>query len=159
MSTLTTNYDLIKPASTDFVKISDINSNMDTIDTQLKSNADGLAGKAAASHTHTKSQITDFPTIPSKLSELTNDENFKSVISTTVSIAVSAWSNNVASVTVSGVTADNIVFVAPVSTDSTNYANFLAARIYCSAQGADTLNFTCGTTPTAAISVNVIIIG
>ena len=37
----------------------------------------GLAGKAAASHTHTKSQITDFPTIPTKTSQLTNDSGFK----------------------------------------------------------------------------------
>ena len=43
MSTLTTNYDLIKPASTDFVKISDINSNMDIIDTQMKANQDAAA--------------------------------------------------------------------------------------------------------------------
>ena len=32
-----------------------------------------LDGKANSSHTHTKSQITDFPTIPSKTSDLTND--------------------------------------------------------------------------------------
>lgn len=31
------------------------------------------AGKAASSHTHTKSQITDFPTVPTKLSDLTDD--------------------------------------------------------------------------------------
>ena len=35
-----------------------------------------LTGKADTSHTHTKSQITDFPTIPSKTSELTNDSGF-----------------------------------------------------------------------------------
>ena len=35
-----------------------------------------LNGKADTSHTHTKSQITDFPTIPSKTSELTNDSGF-----------------------------------------------------------------------------------
>lgn len=33
---------------------------------------------ALTSHTHTKSQITDFPTIPSKTSDLTNDSNFVS---------------------------------------------------------------------------------
>lgn len=31
---------------------------------------------ASSSHTHTKSQITDFPTIPSKTSQLTNDSGF-----------------------------------------------------------------------------------
>lgn len=35
-----------------------------------------LDGKASSTHTHTKSQITDFPTIPSKTSELTNDSGF-----------------------------------------------------------------------------------
>ena len=30
-------------------------------------------------HTHTKSQITDFPTIPTKVSQLTNDSGFISV--------------------------------------------------------------------------------
>lgn len=32
--------------------------------------------RAAATHNHTKSQITDFPTIPSKTSQLTNDSGF-----------------------------------------------------------------------------------
>lgn len=42
-----------------------------------KSEADSLLnGKASSSHTHTKSQITDFPTIPSKTSQLTNDSGF-----------------------------------------------------------------------------------
>ena len=35
---------------------------------------------AAASHTHTKSQITDLPTIPSKTSQLTNDAGFISSV-------------------------------------------------------------------------------
>lgn len=37
---------------------------------------DSLDGKANSTHTHTKSQITDFPTIPSKTSQLTNDSGF-----------------------------------------------------------------------------------
>jgi hypothetical protein len=42
-----------------------------------KSETDSLLnGKANSSHTHTKSQITDFPTIPSKTSQLTNDSGF-----------------------------------------------------------------------------------
>ena len=35
-----------------------------------------LGGKANSSHNHTKSQITDFPTIPSSTSQLTNDSGF-----------------------------------------------------------------------------------
>lgn len=35
-----------------------------------------LSGKADSSHDHTVSDITDFPSIPSKTSDLTNDSNF-----------------------------------------------------------------------------------
>lgn len=45
--------------------------NADTVDSKHASDF------AAASHTHTKSQITDFPTIPTKTSQLTNDSGFK----------------------------------------------------------------------------------
>lgn len=41
-----------------------------------------LNGKASSTHTHTKSEITDFPTIPSKTSDLTNDSNFISTSNT-----------------------------------------------------------------------------
>ena len=40
MATLTTNYQLKKPAASDSVSIADINNNMDIIDTQIKANAD-----------------------------------------------------------------------------------------------------------------------
>ena len=45
----TTNYQLKKPATTDYVTIGDINDNMDKIDTQMKVNADTIAGKAGTS--------------------------------------------------------------------------------------------------------------
>ena len=45
----TTNYNLKKPATTDYVTIGDINDNMDKIDTQMKANADAIAGKAGTS--------------------------------------------------------------------------------------------------------------
>lgn len=35
---------------------------------------------AASSHTHTKNQITDFPTVPTKVSQLTNDKGFLSAV-------------------------------------------------------------------------------
>ena len=40
MATLTTNYQLKKPATSDSVSIADINNNMDIVDTQIKANAD-----------------------------------------------------------------------------------------------------------------------
>ena len=46
-------------------------------DTYTKNETDTLLnGKASSSHTHTTSNITDFPTIPSKTSDLTNDSGF-----------------------------------------------------------------------------------
>lgn len=54
MATTTTNLKLTKPSDSDAPDISVINDNMDKIDT-------AVAGKANSSHTHTKSQIIDFP--------------------------------------------------------------------------------------------------
>ena len=42
MATNTTNYNLIKPGLSDNVDIGDINDNMDTIDTTLKTIADSV---------------------------------------------------------------------------------------------------------------------
>ena len=57
----TSNYNLKKPDGTDVVNIEDFNGNADIIDTQLKTLKTAVDGKANTSHTHTKSQITDFP--------------------------------------------------------------------------------------------------
>lgn len=59
-------------------------------------------------------------------------------------------------VTVSGVTASNTVIVgpAPASQDV-----WVAAGVKCTAQGANSLTFTAQSAPTAAITVNVIIMG
>lgn len=43
---------------------------------------------AASSHTHTKSQITDFPTIPTKTSQLTNDAGFLTSVPAATSSAL-----------------------------------------------------------------------
>lgn len=71
-------------------------------------------------------------------------------------LAVADWSSNTQTVTVSGVTATNTVFVSPAPASASDYA---AAGIICTAQGTDSLTFTCTTTPTNAITVNVVIIG
>ena len=55
MATLTTNYHLTKPDITDAVSIADINGNMDTIDAQLKSNANDISEHDS----NTKIHITD----------------------------------------------------------------------------------------------------
>lgn len=77
------------------------------------------------------------------------------VITTTATLTVAGWSSNTQTVNVTGVTASNAVLVtyAPASKDA-----YTAADIYCTAQGAGTLTFACTTTPTSAITVNVMIV-
>lgn len=52
--TQTDNLHLKKPAADDFYNVDDFNENFDAIDA-------AIAEKASAAHTHTKSDITDFP--------------------------------------------------------------------------------------------------
>lgn len=74
-------------------------------------------------------------------------------VNTTATLAVADWSSSTQTVTVSGVTADSVVFVSPAPASASDYAS---AGILCTAQAANSLTFTCTTTPTNAITVNVI---
>lgn len=87
-------------------------------------------------------QILNKPTIPS-------------VSSITISLTVANWSSSTQTVTASGVTADNTVIVSPTPSSMSDYAS---AGIACTAQASDSLTFTCATTPTSAISVNVVVV-
>lgn len=74
----------------------------------------------------------------------------------TAVLAVVGWAANSQTPTVTGVTATNTVWVSPAPASQDAY---VAAGIKCTAQGTGTLTFTCVTTPTAAITVNVILAG
>lgn len=74
-------------------------------------------------------------------------------VNTTATLAVADWSSSTQTVTVSGVKADSVVFVSPAPASASDYAS---AGILCTAQAADSLTFTCTTTPTSAITVNVV---
>lgn len=76
----------------------------------------------------------------------------------TASLAVASWNttNKTISVSVSGVTASNLVEVSPAPA---SWSVASAAGVYCSAQGSNSLTFTCSSIPTAAITVNVVIWG
>lgn len=76
-------------------------------------------------------------------------------ITTTVTLESANWSNSEQTVTVNGVTADNTVLVSP---DPSDYSDYTDAEIYCSGQGTNSLTFTCGTTPSNDIDVNVVIL-
>ena len=72
----------------------------------------------------------------------------------TITIAVADWSNNTCTKTATGVTASNTIFVSPAPDSLSTYGE---AGVYCSAQAANSLTFTCTATPTTSVSVNVVI--
>lgn len=76
----------------------------------------------------------------------------------TASLAVASWNTSTKqiTVTVSGVTASNLVEVSPAPA---SWSVASAAGVYCSAQAANSLTFKCSSIPTAAITVNVVIWG
>lgn len=73
-----------------------------------------------------------------------------------VSLTATGWSNKSQTVSVSGVTASNTVVLSPAPASQSAYSK---AKIVCTAQGSGTLTFTCETVPTAAVNVNVVILG
>jgi len=77
----------------------------------------------------------------------------KSEISVTLTTA--GWSSNTQSVTATGVTASNTVIVSPNPSSMSAYTN---AKVFCSAQGSNSLTFSCTDTPTGDIVVNVVIL-
>lgn len=77
--------------------------------------------------------------------------NFKSV---SVSLPVASWSSNSQTVTVSGVTTTNTVVVSPAPA---SFADYSTSVVHCSAQGTNSLTFTCSETPASALTVNVLI--
>lgn len=76
-------------------------------------------------------------------------------VNTTITLTAAGWSSNTQTVTVTGMTATGVVMVSPDPTDQSAYTS---AGIICSAQAAGTLTFTCSTTPSADLSVNVVML-
>jgi len=75
------------------------------------------------------------------------------LFNTTVTIAISDWSSNSCTKTVQGMTADKIVWIAPVAESNANYAS---AGVYCSNQGTNSLTFACKTVPVSSLTVNIV---
>lgn len=83
-----------------------------------------------------------------------NSAGTMGVINTaTLTLAAADWSTNTQTVTASNVTATNTVFASPAPASQSDYTT---AGIICTAQAAGTLTFTCTTTPSADITVNVV---
>lgn len=77
------------------------------------------------------------------------------MVSTTATLATASWSSNAQTVSVSGVTASNTVIVGP---SPASYSTYGESNVRCTAQASGTLTFTCDSTPTSALTVNVIIL-
>ena len=75
--------------------------------------------------------------------------------SATGTLAAASWSSSSQTINVTGVTASNNVIVAAAPASQADYT---AAGVICTAQGAGTLTFTCTSTPSTDLTVNVLII-
>ena len=85
-------------------------------------------------------------------SQITSDATYTS---TTVTLS-GTWTNNQKTVSIPtavGITANSLVIVSPAPSSFTEYGD---SGIYCSAQAADSLTFTCSSPPSGNIIVNVV---
>lgn len=157
------------------VALADIKGEQGIQGVQGTTGATGVAGKTAyqsavdGGYTGTESQFnTDLSVVSNKVDKVTGssliaDSEISRLAAgklvktiTTATLTVAGWSTNNQTVSVSGVTASNLVVVAPVNT-RVNTDNYSLSRIICTAQGSGTLTFNCDLTPTAEITVNVLI--
>lgn len=77
-------------------------------------------------------------------------------VAVTAILPISGWTNNTQTVAVPGVKANSNVIVSAAPESFTAYGE---AGIYCSAQDAGQLTFVCTDTPSANITVNIVIVG
>ncbi len=73
----------------------------------------------------------------------------------TVLLPAAGWADNAQTVTANGVTADNTVVISPAPANYTAYAE---GAVRCTAQGINSLTFTCDGVPSDDITVNVTVI-
>lgn len=73
----------------------------------------------------------------------------------TVTLSASGWSNNVQTVSVSGVTTNMSVTVSPDPSSDENYTAYLECGVRCTAVGNGTMTFKCTDVPTVNLAVNV----
>jgi hypothetical protein len=131
LSTTTTNYNLVKPETTENFDVSIFcNGNMDIIDTQLKTNATAAAGTSVSATLATASWVGS-----------------------------SAPYTQTLTVTGLGATQNGTISIAQSAT-ATQRTAALTAKLSVTGQAAASLTITAdGTKPTVAIPVTVILLG
>ena len=113
--------------------------------TEVGADPSGAASEAVTTHNASSS---------AHASLFANKQN--KIVTVSVNLPAAGWSGKTQTVSVSGVTANTAV---QVTYDPTCRAAWIDADVYCSAQGAETLTFTCESVPTAALTANVFIVG
>lgn len=73
-----------------------------------------------------------------------------------LTLTTAGWSSKQQSVTAMGVSTSNIVIVSPAPA---SYNDYCASGVYCYSQATNSLTFKCSEVPSAALTVNVLIIG
>ena len=74
-----------------------------------------------------------------------------------MTLASSAWSDNAQTVTVTGVLADETKQLIQPMPAAASQSAYIEAGIICTAQGANSLTFTCSAVPAADISLYVVV--
>lgn len=77
------------------------------------------------------------------------------LIFVSVTLPASGWADNMQTVSVSAVTADASVTVAPDPSSDDNYTTYTECGVRCTAVGAGTMTFKCTDVPAADLAVNV----
>ena len=130
----------------------DIQTNKIVIESAKEWHWNGVSSSAAAYGDASTTYIEIY-----RVDGITTPANSKGVIALkTVTLPKTGWSSLTQTVAVDDVTANNSVLVCAAPSSQTA---FMGSGVYCSAQGANSLTFTCGTTPTIDLTVNVIIVG
>lgn len=95
---------------------------------------------------------TEYVAIPS----IKGDAGKDAIVGMTQKTLLSgSWVNNKQSVNVSGLTPEDNIMVSPTPASFSAYGQ---NGIYASAQGANTLTFTCGIAPATNVDVNILIL-
>lgn len=101
-------------------------------------------------------QVDDSTTLADKLAQVIASLNGKAKLGTASAVLpASGWTDNAATVAVSGVTADNTVIASPAGE---SYGPYRDHGVRCTAQDAGTLCFACDSPPAQDITVNLLIL-
>lgn len=100
-------------------------------------------------------QATNIQASSGKTVQAELDGKQKTIKAVSVTLKAAGWSNNTQTVSVTDIAADSAVVVSPAPE---SFEAYNEAECRATAQGAGTITFSCGSTPSVALAVNVMII-